>query len=137
MTPSAALVRWLVCCLTMSFRRAMLLSALWLTACSADAVSEPEPTLETPGAYFALVVDGEYQLHRTLAVLASGSQDETLFVVPYVATPRSFDEARELAKNPTLPPRDVIAMGRRYVVQREWRVVWFRSVGAEEEAGFR
>lgn len=129
--------RWLVCLARMLVRRALLLSALALAACSADAVPEPEPTLETRGAYFALVVDGEYQLRRTLAVLASGSQDETLFVVPYTATPRSFDEARELAKDPTLPAGDVIAMGRRYIVQREWQVVWFRSVSPEEDVGFR
>lgn len=127
----------LVRCAGMFCRRAMLLSALALAACSADAVPEPEPTLETPGAYFAVVVEGEYQLNRTITVFARGSQDETLFVVPYVATPHSFDEARELAKDPTLPTREVIAIGRRYVVQREWRVVWFRSVSPEEEAGFR
>jgi hypothetical protein len=115
----------------------MLLSALSLGACSADAVPEPEPTLETRGAYFAMVVDGEYQLKRTLAVLALGSQDETLFVVPYLATPHSFEEARELAKDASLPAGDVIAIGRRYVIQREWKVVWFRSVSPDEEMGFR
>lgn len=127
----------LVCCAGMLFRRALLLSTLSLAACSADAVPEPEPTLETRGAFFAVVVDGEYQLRRTLAVLARGSQDETLFVLPYTATPHSFDEARELAKDPALPAGDAIAIGRRYVVQREWKVVWFRSVSPEEDAGFR
>jgi hypothetical protein len=121
----------------MAFRRALLLSALSLVACGADAVPEPEPTFDTRGAYFALVVDGEYQLFRTLTVLARGTQDEILFVVPYVATPQSFDEARELAKDPTLPTREVTAIGHRYVVQREWRVVWFRSVSPEEEEAFR
>ena len=115
----------------------MLPSALLLAACSADAVPEPEPTLETPGAYFAVVVDGEYQLHRTLAVLANGSQDETLFVLRYTATPHSFDEARELAKDAPLPAGSAIAIGHRYVVQREWRVVWFRSITSEEAAELR
>ena len=128
---------WLGCRAEMAFRRALLLSALSLAGCSADAVPEPEPTFNTRGAYFALVVDGEYQLLRTLLVLARGSQDETLFVVPYIARPDSFDEARELAKDPTLPTGQVTAIGHRYVVQREWRVVWFRSVSPEEEEEFR
>jgi hypothetical protein len=127
----------LACGASIASRRALLLSALSLAACSADAVPEPEPTFATRGAYFALVVDGEYQLLRTLLVLSRGSPDETLFVVPYIVTPASFDEARELAKDPTLPTGQVTAIGSRYVVQREWRAVWFRSVSPEEEEAFR
>jgi hypothetical protein len=127
----------LACRANLALRRALLLSALSFAGCSADAVPEPEPTFNTRGAYFALVVDGEYQLFRTLLVLSRDSQEEILFVVPYLATPGSFDEARELAKDPTLQAGQVTAIGRRYVVQREWRVVWFRSVSPEEEEEFR
>lgn len=110
---------------------------LLLGGCSADAVSEPDPTLETPGAFFAVLDNGSYVLYRTLAVLASGSQDETLFVARYAVTPSSVQDARELAQDPTLPTRDTIAIGRRYVTVREWSVVWFRSVSSEEAQAFR
>jgi hypothetical protein len=115
----------------------LLLALLPLGACSADAVAEPEPAIETKGAFIAVIVDGEYELLRTLTVLGSGGQDETLFVVPYLVEPESFEEARELAKNPDLPKGEVRAIGKRYITLREWRVVWFRSVSPEEEAAFR
>lgn len=109
-----------------------------LAGCSADAVPEPEPTLDTKGAFFAVVADaGELELYRTLAVLGEGNDNDAFFVVPYVPSPASFDDARELAKDPGLPHRPVVAIGRRYITSREWRVVWFRSVSYEEEASFR
>jgi hypothetical protein len=109
---------------------------LLASACSADAVPEPEPTLETSGAFFAVEVEGNLELYRTLAVLAAGSQDETLFVMHYAAAPRSYDEARELAQDPNLRS-EVIAIGRRFVTVRPWQIVWFRSVSPEEQEGFR
>lgn len=121
----------------LSLRTLPVLLALTVCACAADAVQEPEPSLETKGAFVAVVADGKYRLIRTLAVLGAGSQDEVLFVIPYAAEPRSFEEARELAKDPSLPAADVTAIGRRYFARRDWRVVWFRSVSAEEEALFR
>jgi len=119
-----------------ALRGLLLLTLLLSSACSADAAPEPEPTLETAGAFFAVETDAKLQLYRTLAVLDAGGQDETLFVLHYVAAPRSFDEARELAKDPNLPSTTT-AIGRRYVVMRPWQIVWFRSVSPEEQAGFR
>ena len=116
----------------------MLLPLLASSACSADAVPEPEPTLDTKGAFVAVATgDDDYELLRTLAVLGSGRDDDAFFVVPYVARAKTFAEARELAKDPDLPSREVTAVGRRYITSREWKVVWFRSVSFEEEAGFR
>lgn len=116
----------------------VLLALLPASACSADAVPEPEPTLDTKGAFIAVAADeGDYQLLRTLAVLGSGQDDDAFFVVPYVSKPKTFEEARELAQNPALRHADVIAIGRRYITSREWRVVWFRSVSSEEEASLR
>jgi hypothetical protein len=123
--------------LARSGRLALLATVLWLGACSADAVVEPEPTIETKGAFIAVVVEGKYELLRTLTVFGANTQDETLFVVPYLVEPNSFEHARELAKDPTLPKGEVIAIGKRYIVTRDWRVVWFRSVSLEEEAEFR
>jgi hypothetical protein len=108
------------------------------SGCAADAVTEPEPTLDTKGAFFAVANDdSDYRLFRTLAVIGSGNTDDVLFVVPYTAKPKTFAEAARLAKDPALAHADTIAIGKRYVFARDWRVVWFRSVSPEEEAGFR
>jgi hypothetical protein len=128
-------------CMTRRFGFHHLLAALALlsiAACSADAVEVPEPTRDTKGAFLAVGADeGGYQLFRILAVLGSGQADDALFVVPYAVRPQSFEEARELAKDPSLQGLQMIAIGRGYVTSREWRVVWFRSVSSEEEADFR
>lgn len=118
--------------------RPHLLLLLGLSACSADSVSEPEPQLDTKGAFFAVVSDGgDLELYRTLAVLGDGDDDDAFFVLPYRAKPRSFAEATALAKDPELPRAPVTAFGRSYVTSREWRVVWFRSVSEEEQSEFR
>jgi hypothetical protein len=113
----------------------MLLGAL---GCSADVAPAPEPTLETRGAFVAIAEnDSTYRLLRTLAVIGDGGPDDVFFVVPYLGAPKNFDQARELARDPSLPALETIAVGRRYILSRDWRVVWFRSVSVEEEAGFR
>lgn len=116
----------------------LLLALSTASGCSADAVSEPEPKLDTKGAFVAVATDAnDYELLRILAVLGNGSDDDAFFVLPYVVKPKTFEEARELAKDPSLAGRDVVAVGRRYFTSRDWRVVWFRSVSPEEEAAFR
>ena len=123
-----------------SSRRCLMLalSLSLLGACSADHASEPEPTLETKGAFVAVASDaGGYELLRTLAVIGPGRDDDAFFVVPYNVTPQSFEAAAELAKDPDLPTRPLIAIGRRYITSRDWKVVWFRSVSVEEEQEFR
>lgn len=121
-------------------RRALLAFGLaWaLGACSADSVPVPEPTLDTKGAFVAVAADGDdYELYRILTVLGTGRDDDVFFVAPFVVRPKSFDEARELAKDPAQPTLQVTAVGRLYFTSRDWRVVWFRSVSPEETAGFR
>jgi hypothetical protein len=119
-------------------RRCLVLALSLLGACSADHVPEPEPTLETKGAFVAVASDdGGYELLRTLAVIGSGRDDDAFFVVPYDVTPPSVEAARVLAQNPSLPAKPVVAVGRRYITSRDWQVVWFRSVSAEEEREFR
>lgn len=117
---------------------ASLLCSWVLAGCSADSVAEPEPTLDTKGAFVAVVGDsGELELYRTLAILGDGDDNDAFFVVPYLESPASFAAAREMAQDPSLPHRAVTVIGRRYVTSREWQVVWFRSVSYEEEASFR
>jgi hypothetical protein len=114
------------------------LSGWVLAGCSADSAAEPEPTLDTKGAFVAVVGDaGELELYRTLAILGEGNDNDAFFVVPYIESPASFAAAREMAKDPDLPHRAVTVIGRRYVTSREWRVVWFRSVSYEEQESFR
>lgn len=119
-------------------RPSLLLALSLLGACSADHAAEPEPTLDTKGAFVAVASDGGgYELLRTLAVIGSGRDDDAFFVVPYRVTPPSFEAARELAKDSNLPRKPVMAIGRRYITSRAWEVVWFRSVSADEEREFR
>lgn len=119
-------------------RGLLLLLSAAASACSADAVSEPPLTLDTKGAFLAVEAEGGgYDLVRTLAILGSGNDDDAFFVVPYDVAPQSFEEARELAKDPALPTKTFAVLGRRYFASREWRAVWFRSVSSEEEAVFR
>ena len=116
-----------------------LLALFAATACAADAVDVPEPTLDTKGAFIAVGLEGDdgYELLRSLAVLGDGSDNDVFFVASYGVKPVSFDEAREFAQDFSLEPREVITVGRVYITSREWRVVWFRSVSVEEEAAFR
>ncbi len=108
-------------------------------ACSADVASEPEPTLHTKGAFVAVAADdGDLQLLRTLAVLGKGSPDETFFVTLYGERPQTYEEAAVIAQRRDLTrASEVTLLGGNYFVEREWRVVWFRSLSSEEQGAFR
>lgn len=117
-----------------------LLTMAWLNgACSADVAPEPEPTLHTKGAFVAVAADdGDLQLLRTLAVLGKGSPDETFFVTRYGERPRTYEEAAAIAKRRDLTGASLVTLlGGNYFDDREWRVVWFRSLSSEEESAFR
>ena len=117
----------------------LLMMAALNGACSADVAPEPAPTLHTKGAFVAVAADdGELQLLRTLAVLGKGSPDETLFVTRYSERPQTYEEAAALAQRHDLTrASEVTLLGGNYFVDREWRVVWFRSLSSEEEGAFR
>jgi hypothetical protein len=107
--------------------------------CSADVAPEPEPTLVTSGAFIA-VDEGKDSLSllRTLAVLGDGSSSDALFLTRYGVSPKTYEEATELAKRRDLPtPDTVTVLGRGYFDRHDWRVVWFRSLSNEEQASFR
>jgi hypothetical protein len=111
----------------------LLLGALALPACSSDAVPEPEPTLETPGAFVALREDdGSFTLNRTLDRFLY-ADDTFLFFTVYDVEPTSFDDAREIAKRPYLPVRTpVLTASGNLFSKSDHRVVWFRSLTPEE-----
>jgi hypothetical protein len=113
--------------------------ALALSACSADSVSEPEPTLYSIGAFVAIDENEDaLTLYRTLAVLGDGSTSDALFLTRYGVKPQSYEEAAELAKRRDLPASEEVTIrGKGYFDRHDWRVVWFRSLSHEEQAAFR
>ena len=114
-------------------------TALALSACSADSVPEPEPTLYTVGAFVA-VDQGQdaLTLFRTLAVLGDGSTSDALFLTRYGVQPETYEEAAGLAKRRDLPASEEVTILRKgYFDRHDWRVVWFRSLSHEEQAAFR
>lgn len=114
--------------------RALLLGALLGGAgCSADAIEPPEPQLTTPGAFVAYEPEeGDLYLFQTL--LAVRLQGTTfLRVAVFEVRPKSYAEARELARDPTLEVADPAAGLNLAAFDRPHRVVWFRSLSQERE----
>ncbi len=105
-----------------------------LLGCSADAADEPEPKLETPGAFFAVDDDfGAYRIMRTLVLLEVGSGQDVFVVTAYAPTAVDFDQARELARDPELPISDeLVLVPKTEILTRSWKVVWFRTLSPEE-----
>lgn len=101
-----------------------------LGACSADSLEEPEPTVETPGAIVVLDDDNiGLVMFRTRATTGVGIGDPILIVDVLQASPRSFEEARVLARGPDLPvrtPNYFITL--RTVLRSRYEVLWFRSL---------
>jgi len=106
-----------------------------LPACSSDALPEPEPELEQPGAFVAVERGaGGLALFRTLAVLHVENGDTILFVTVYDVEPSSFEEARELSKDHDLRIRELVTSASRNVlILSRHEVVWFRTLTEEEE----
>lgn len=101
-----------------------------LGACSADAVDAPEPTVETPGAFVGVEDDtlGLVML-RTKATSGQQTGDRILIVDVLDASPRSFEEARALARGPDLPVRSPsYFITLRTVLTNPHEVLWFRSL---------
>ncbi len=109
------------------------------SGCSADAVTEPEPTLDTPGAFVAVANDqGTYDIQRTLIALNVGNGKDAVFCQLYAPTAPDFEQARELAKDPELPLADALVLVlKEDVLARDWKVVWFRTLNEEERSVLR
>ena len=113
---------------------AVLASLLSISACSADSVTPPEPTLETEGAFVVATDDvGVTFLLRTLRVLPIDSTESLLDAILYRGEPSSPEEARAWAKDRALPVADPHASFSLLVLQSlEPEVVWFRSLTQDE-----
>jgi len=113
---------------------APLCAVIALCGCSSDAAPEPEPTVLTPGAFVAVREDTGIALRRTLDTLNLQEGTRLVVTTHYAVTTTSFDEAREIAKGPEPPIERELAFDDEFqLLQREHRVVWFRTLTAEEE----
>lgn len=106
-------------------------------ACSADAVDESPPTLETAGVFVARqdAVEGGYRLFRVLSSLRVQPTEIALFVSAYAVRTDTIDDARRAAKRPNLPllvPVEILSDQQFTSVPYE--IVWFRSLNEEERA---
>lgn len=103
-------------------------------ACSSDDAPEPEPKLETPGAFVAVQEEaGGLTLQRTLDTL-SLQNDTVVFLTIYDVNPPTFEAAREMAKDRDIPIRiEVEVQSHSAIVARPYRVVWFRTLTDEEK----
>jgi hypothetical protein len=105
-----------------------------LPGCSADAAEEPEPTLETPGAFIALGIDDSgYQIWRTLTAIRLENRQEVLFFTAYAPVAEDFGQAKAFAQDPELEVRQsLVVSSREYIAELPWKVVWFRTLTDEE-----
>jgi hypothetical protein len=108
--------------------------AFALCACSSDAPTEPEPTLDTVGAFVALEQGTDaLMLFRNLSPWTTEA-GVFLFVTIYDVEPTTWDEAREISKSHEIPIRtEVGLLGRDDTAALPHRVVWYRSLTREEE----
>lgn len=108
---------------------ALALALSMVAGCSADALPEPEPAVETPGAIVAMDTEGQgILLMQTQGILA-GTGDPILFVDLYQDSPRDFAEARELARDPNLEVRTKdYFITLLTVISSPHEVVWYRSL---------
>ncbi|MDI1475980.1 hypothetical protein [Polyangium sp. y55x31] len=111
-------------------------SAALVAGCASDALTPPEARIDTPGAFVAVegyYEPGELTLVRILDRLQF-EEGRLLFMTIHDARPETYEEARELAKDPELPIRDLIRIEPDTVVtQSPHQVVWFRTLTKKEQ----
>jgi hypothetical protein len=107
------------------------LVAVVATACSSESLPSPEPELRQPGSFFA-VGNPPADLFRTIKALRIEG-DTILFTTLYDVAPASFEQAREIAQRKDLPIRqDSLVVSEVQVLRNPMKVVWFRTLTAEE-----
>jgi hypothetical protein len=119
----------------MARRRALssavaILGVAAVLGCSAEDVEAPEPQVSTPGALVAMGdEDSGIVMFRTHSRTGDGRGDPILIVDLFQAQPRSFEEARALARGPELPVRTYsYFITLRTVLTNPHEVLWFRSL---------
>jgi hypothetical protein len=101
-----------------------------ILGCSAEGVDVPEPDVSTPGAIVGMQDDdSEIFMFRTQGTTGAAKGDPILIVDLFQAQPRTFEEARALARGPELPVRThSYFITLRTVVTNRHEVLWFRSL---------
>lgn len=103
------------------------------SACSADAVTEPWPSLDTPGAYFASAREPSgYHLYRTISVLHIDTQRNAMFLDEHPGGAETLAEAERLARDASTRFVDGPVIFKEALLRSPHRVVWFRSLTDEE-----
>jgi hypothetical protein len=99
--------------------------ALEVVGCSADEGATPEPTPTTPGVYLGIEEEQGVVIVRVLMALEV-RYGPILFVTVYQPIASDFAQARELAKDRTLPvSRSLLDLNLSAV--GPWQVLWYRS----------
>jgi len=102
------------------------------SACSSESPAAPEPEVHHAGAFIA-VGSTEITLYRTLKALKIEG-DAILFMTLYDVSPASFDHARDLAQQPSLPIRqELVTASEALLLKQPHSVVWFRTLTKAEE----
>jgi hypothetical protein len=108
------------------------LLAIFAAACSSESLPEPEPELRHSGAFFA-VGSQPMELYRMLKALRIEG-DNILFTTLYDVAPANFEEATAIAQRAEIPVREqLLVFSEVQVLRSSVKVVWFRTLTAEEE----
>lgn len=121
--------------------RALAVVAAWVSVAACTGENQQfqlPPELTVRGSFVAsLDDDGKtYLLNRVLlAERFPDDIDTVLHLITYQERASSIEQATELAKSPILYVESSHSkvLARDYV-RREWKVVWFRTLNAEEES---
>jgi hypothetical protein len=118
-----------------AFSRTVALGALLgcASACSADAVEEAPPKLETPGAFVAREREsGGYRLFRTRGALVLDAERNYLVFDEHFAGAASLAEAKEKVRDPSLLLQFIGPYSRAQFERVPYEVIWYRSMSEEE-----
>jgi hypothetical protein len=105
-----------------------------LGGCSSDSAPEPEPEVETPGAFVAVDENlGYLKLYRTLSPYEVGVGATLLIVTIYSVQPATYEEAKAMAQGPEPVigvPADFVVLSD--ILERPHEVVWMRTLTRDE-----
>lgn len=104
-------------------------------ACSSDSAAEPEPEIDTPGAFVAFEqTPGQIHTVRVLGGIVLDNGTVILFVTSYHAVVSSFEAATDLAKSPS-PAIEIpsTSLAKSEILAHPHRVVWFRTLSDAEK----
>jgi hypothetical protein len=103
-----------------------------LAACSSESPPDIEPEVQHAGAFVA-VGDAELALYRTLKALRIEG-DIIMFTTLYDVVPETFDQARAIAQQSSIPIRqELVTVSKAMLTRHRNQVVWFRTLTKEEE----